>query len=932
MATVASRGSTVVSSSGSTWTGATSGNLCDGAVGSNPNTNATFTTAVNAAVGTVVIGGYFGAGSIDTMSTISAISAVVRNSVGSPTSRWTSVTAQLQDSTGTNIGAAQTVALNSGATSVTITPNVLPTVAQVQAGLRMSISATKSGTSSATFSLDYVDITVTYAAVVPTGASLAITMGTPIVTGWNTNVAPTGASLAITGGTPIVTYAPKISTLVDPFDTQDNSQWVYGNSHINVTHGVVEHTPGAGTAAVLQSKRTYDLTASAIYFRIPRYAPKGTNAVIALNLVSFADPTFNTYEQIVISRAPTVVYPTFFMGETIAGSSTFNFNGGEFFQWWDQWLRIRESGGTIFWDSSADGINWGNFTSHAKGAIDITNLYVQLYAYSDDSSALIVDFDSVNVPQASIVKASNGKSNFTPDEIYDNLLLSDWDGSPAAFGYWCNWNENPGATISGNAVTLTPPNLTSSEIDLNLSRSYDLTSSAVYCKASGISVATLHHNTVLFVQDVLASNSQAFIGVGFDGVNTTTPQLIVSLQINSAPPAGWAPPANPAYNSTTHAWWRIRESGATIFWDYSSNGINWTNHYSFSISGLWVPTSVEVNVEVYHPTVEASAPSATFSNLNVPPTTPNPAQLVLTMGTPLVKTPILCVPTGASLSITMGTPLVTIQNNILVQPTGASLSVTMDTPLVINGTVVKPTGASLSVTMGTPLVINGTIVKPSGASLSITMGTPLVVLGNIVSPAGANLAITGGTPIVLTPIVSSPASATISVTMGIPIVLTPTTVTPDSASLTITMGTPVVQVTSGNNIEVIPGSASLTITPDVPIVTINTISSPDPAALTITMGTPIVTVDTTVSPDSAVLTLTPGTPVIKYVIRPIGASLTITPGTPLVTAPYTVKPTGPTLTLTMGRPIVRVTAPSGNIITHGGQLVVYNGHILILPA
>ena len=35
-----------------------------------------------------------------------------------------------------------------------------------------------------------------------------------------------------------------------------------------------------------------------------------------------------------------------------------------------------------------------------------------------------------------------------------------------------------------------------------------------------------------------------------------------------------------AYNATNHAWWRIRESGGTTFWDTSIDGIAWTNQTS----------------------------------------------------------------------------------------------------------------------------------------------------------------------------------------------------------------------------------------------------------------------------------------------------------------------------------------------------------------
>lgn len=41
------------------------------------------------------------------------------------------------------------------------------------------------------------------------------------------------------------------------------------------------------------------------------------------------------------------------------------------------------------------------------------------------------------------------------------------------------------------------------------------------------------------------------------------------------------------YNSTTHAWLRIRETGGTLFWDTSTDGSSWTNRRSISTPS-WV--------------------------------------------------------------------------------------------------------------------------------------------------------------------------------------------------------------------------------------------------------------------------------------------------------------------------------------------------------
>jgi hypothetical protein len=61
---------------------------------------------------------------------------------------------------------------------------------------------------------------------------------------------------------------------------------------------------------------------------------------------------------------------------------------------------------------------------------------------------------------------------------------------------------------------------------------------------------------------------------------------------------------------TSGTWYRVRESSGTMFWDYSSNGTSWTNHYS--VANPMAVTNV---------TVEFDAGSGTtfFDNVNTVP-------------------------------------------------------------------------------------------------------------------------------------------------------------------------------------------------------------------------------------------------------------------------------------------------------------------------
>jgi hypothetical protein len=133
------RGTTVPAGTvtGSTWANATAAALCDGTVGVYDTATCTFTNAAASGTGAVPITGYVFAS--NGSASITACTAVV-NCFVSATAHITSILAQLQTSAGVAIGAAQNVTLNTTATSVTVTPNVLPTVAQCAAGLQMKVT------------------------------------------------------------------------------------------------------------------------------------------------------------------------------------------------------------------------------------------------------------------------------------------------------------------------------------------------------------------------------------------------------------------------------------------------------------------------------------------------------------------------------------------------------------------------------------------------------------------------------------------------------------------------------------------------------------------------------------------------------------------------------------------------------------------------
>ena len=84
------------------------------------------------------------------------------------------------------------------------------------------------------------------------------------------------------------------------------------------------------------------------------------------------------------------------------------------------------------------------------------------------------------------------------------------------------------------------------------------------------------------------------------------------------------------YSSTTHAWWRIRESAGQLKWETSSDGAVYTIQASVNTSSLFSMSALKVNFYVETFGTGLSSPGqASFTNLNVAPSgTPVMSSLV----------------------------------------------------------------------------------------------------------------------------------------------------------------------------------------------------------------------------------------------------------------------------------------------------------------
>lgn len=160
---------------------------------------------------------------------------------------------------------------------------------------------------------------------------------------------------------PSLCFATLIGTLTDNFDDNsiDGAKWgtdTGGGGSVAEVNQEIELTSAiAGSDAVLESVSSYDLTGSGLSAKL---VDAGNQSLASFNVTPCR----------VHDSSWAWDYYWIVQGGNIATSNTYStsYVAATF-----SYLRIRESGGTIYYDSSTDGITWTNRDSHAKAA-DIT--------------------------------------------------------------------------------------------------------------------------------------------------------------------------------------------------------------------------------------------------------------------------------------------------------------------------------------------------------------------------------------------------------------------------------------------------------------------------------------------------------------------------------------------------------------------------------
>jgi hypothetical protein len=213
--------------------------------------------------------------------------------------------------------------------------------------------------------------------------------------------------------------------------------------------------------------------------------------------------------------------------------------------------RLREAGGALFWEVSADRTAWTTITSGSVG-MDVSNAYAVLFARGQLAAASEARFDDVNVPVASVPGFC--KVGTVHDGFDEPIFAADW--SPWVGSGTCS------ARIVGGAAQIDFPGTGGSFCGVDTDRLLDLTGDAISFEM----VAGPDDPTFVTFGELVTPDQVNRVDIRISDGTVRMRQVLAGSPVTSA---------SIPYDATAHRFWRLREAGGRIFWDSSPDGATW---------------------------------------------------------------------------------------------------------------------------------------------------------------------------------------------------------------------------------------------------------------------------------------------------------------------------------------------------------------------
>jgi hypothetical protein len=218
-----------------------------------------------------------------------------------------------------------------------------------------------------------------------------------------------------------------------------------------------------------------------------------------------------------------------------------------------RYWRLRETGGALFWETSADRSTWAALISGSVG-MDVTDAYAVLLARGQRAEASAAVIDDLNLPVAS-----------TPGHCKVGAIRDGFAGDSVALD-WSPWVGSGTCTIAAasGAAVLTFPGTGGSFCGVDTDHLYDLTDDAL---AFAILAAPADPTFVTF-GELVTPDQVNRIDVRISDGTVRMRQVSGGSAVTSS---------SIDYDPVAHRHWRLREAGGRVFWDTSPDGASWTN-------------------------------------------------------------------------------------------------------------------------------------------------------------------------------------------------------------------------------------------------------------------------------------------------------------------------------------------------------------------
>lgn len=278
--------------------------------------------------------------------------------------------------------------------------------------------------------------------------------------------------------------------------------------------------------------------------------------------------------------------------------------------------RIRQSGSTVYGDTSVDGLAWtqrysASYTPPATPArVRLASASGSGYVYYDDLNVKVGTSVAVTWGVSGPVAPPSTKAITWATRSAFIRLVDDFNGS-ALDAKW-DPSESPGATVSGGRLSFPATGNSHTQTYYH----WDMLGSSISAKVTppsdySTSGFTAYLSSVRSDQNTMTppGGSQAPFEMGLEWVpGLGRSQLLMGTEFGAT---------YIDYDPAVHVYWRLREASGVYYHDTSVDGITWTNRASRAYSGL-SPTAMAILLHNTNPGGGTAGPTY-FDKINLSP-------------------------------------------------------------------------------------------------------------------------------------------------------------------------------------------------------------------------------------------------------------------------------------------------------------------------